>query len=541
MKRVYPNISNGFKYLLSLLVDVYLVFTISILINKILLNFIFVARTYVFLICFVLYFLVSYYFKKTSIGKYLFGIRIDFKGRKLLFNLKCKYITVFYISFLIFIALSYSSLLLFNNYDNQPEKKILGFDFPFKNIQYPNNSKFKPYTEFLNKQEMSAKDYILSLFDTYDIVVLCENLHGEDSQWDLIYEVVSDKKFISEVGNMFTEYGNSLFQHRVDTLMNSQFSTEKDLDKEVATLTSYIGGGSFYFFMKKLYLLNQALPDSLKVKEHFTDIFSQEYLTSAYYDSLDNNLDTIIYVRDSIMAYETINWYKKTNGKCLVVTNFRHAFAINNELKKDLYRKFKTNQAQYIYNELPTQTFNVLLNRRDYKFFCSRKLFYFKQIRNGIWNTAFRVNDNKSIGFDLKDSPFGNDKFEVFPEWNDDKYDLIFSEVFKGFVFYKPEEEYTSSKSLYQNYAATQEYYQGMENNLIDTTKAHQIIRRFYKDKTIRVKDKNASLLHYYDYLDIILWLILSIITFLAVTIRYIAYKFKNRTNNKKRIKTSVL
>ena len=55
----------------------------------------------------------------------------------------------------------------------------------------------------------------------------------------------------------------------------------------------------------------------------------------------------------------------------------------------------KKNQAQYIFNKFPDQTFNVLLNRREYRYLYSPKLIYFKQIKNGIWNTAFRINNNK--------------------------------------------------------------------------------------------------------------------------------------------------
>lgn len=520
MKRFVGTINKVFKYIISLFVDLYLIFTISIFIHKLLINFVLLSRINIFILSFFLYLILSYLVKKRTLGKYLFGIKIDFKGRKVLYNEENKFLIIFYISFLLFIIISYSYFVYYNNYNNNSDRKILGFNMPFKTIHYPNNSKVKPYTEFLNKQKKSAKEYILSLFDRYDIVILCENIHGEDTQWDLIYEIVSDEKFILEVGNVFTEYGNSRFQSRIDSLMQNKYANEQDLNKEVSKLTYFIGDGSFYFFIKKLYLLNQTLPDSLKVKEYFTDIYSQNYLTSAYYDSLNNNLDTIIYVRDSIMANEVINWYQKTKSKCLVVTNFRHAFAVNNIFKKNLYKIFKKNQAQYIFNKFPDQTFNVLLNRREYRYLYSPKLIYFKQIKNGIWNTAFRINNNKSVGFDLKDSPFGDDKFEVFPQFGDNKFDLNFSEIFKGLVFYKPEEEYTHSKSLYKKYAAEKEYLEAKKNNLIDTINAKQILKSFKNDETNIVKDKNISFINYYDFFDIIIWFILSIITIIILTIR---------------------
>ena len=64
------------------------------------------------------------------------------------------------------------------------------------------------YEDFLADQHLSAKEYILSLFEKYDIVILCERDHREITQYDLILDVISDKRFRSEVGNIYTEIGN---------------------------------------------------------------------------------------------------------------------------------------------------------------------------------------------------------------------------------------------------------------------------------------------------------------------------------------------
>lgn len=89
----------------------------------------------------------------------------------------------------------------------------------------------------------------------------------------------------------------------------------------------YYMSGAFYYFLKDINILNSGLPDSLKVREHFTDNMNWNYLGSPFYEE-GLNLDK----RDSLMAQVTIDWYKeklKNNErkKCLVVTNSRHAFA----------------------------------------------------------------------------------------------------------------------------------------------------------------------------------------------------------------------
>lgn len=40
-----------------------------------------------------------------------------------------------------------------------------------------------PYVNFLKQQKLTAKDYLLSLFDRYDIVVFSERIHDELTQY----------------------------------------------------------------------------------------------------------------------------------------------------------------------------------------------------------------------------------------------------------------------------------------------------------------------------------------------------------------------
>lgn len=81
---------------------------------------------------------------------------------------------------------------------------ILSMSVIIANAQEPGGT----YEDFLASQNLSAKEYILSLFKKYDIVILCERDHRELTQYDLILEVISDERFRAEVGNVYTEIGN---------------------------------------------------------------------------------------------------------------------------------------------------------------------------------------------------------------------------------------------------------------------------------------------------------------------------------------------
>ena len=48
---------------------------------------------------------------------------------------------------------------------------------------------------FVETQEQTPVEYTLSLFGKYDIVVLCERAHPETTQYNMIFELVSDKRF----------------------------------------------------------------------------------------------------------------------------------------------------------------------------------------------------------------------------------------------------------------------------------------------------------------------------------------------------------
>lgn len=409
-------------------------------------------------------------------------------------------------SFIAFICLTFFIFILYNNIKNPSSEKLLGFNVPFKRIEYPNNNKVKPYTTFLKDHGKNPKEYLLSLFEKYDIVVLCENLHNEDTQWDFIYDVVTDMQFVEKVGHIFTEYGYAKDQVKVNSFMQTTFKDSISLAKATATLTDYMWG-NFYFFMQKLHKFNQLLPDSLQIQEHFTDIYPDKYLSGAYYDANLNNRSVIPDSRDSSMAQVAIDWYEQTHKKCLVVTNYRHAFIVrdtNADIKK------YDNQAQYIYNKFPEKTTNVLIHG------CSFNGIYSAPIQRGLWNMAMKNNGNVPVGFDFKSSPFGNDKFDMYPPERRNLFNCSYQDMFEGYVFYKPEEKYTFSEPYYERYAAEKEYEWAVQNNLIDTVQGKEILN-LYQNTGGKMKEINPTVLYIkaYHFIDLILWSLWSIIVIL--------------------------
>ena len=71
-----------------------------------------------------------------------------------------------------------------------------------------NPEEVQPYVTYLKNNAKPPVEYIMQLFKNYDFVILAERLHAETTQWDLIWELTSDPRFIKSVGNIFTEYGS---------------------------------------------------------------------------------------------------------------------------------------------------------------------------------------------------------------------------------------------------------------------------------------------------------------------------------------------
>ena len=285
-------------------------------------------------LCFVIFHVFSVIVSKTTIWAYFAKISYEWQ------NVKLKFVLGKLACLSLIILIGFSSLKFINNKihtqerqpfinmwtDTETKGHFFGFTYPFKFKKFPNIRDVKTYTDFLKTQNQSPKEYILGLFEKYDIVILQEHYHGESTQWDMIFDIVSDTTFINNVGNIFTEYGYVGQQQKVDKFLTTVFPNDTILEKETACLM-YFMSGAFYYFVKNMNLLNSELPDSLKIKLHLccAQIDCEDIVAFGETKAKINDN------RDSLMAQTAIDWYNEQSvagkrPKCLVVTNYRHAF-----------------------------------------------------------------------------------------------------------------------------------------------------------------------------------------------------------------------
>lgn len=342
-------------------------------------------------------------------------------------------------------------MLYYNNFGNSSDSKLFGFKQPMRLKEYPSGPWLNKYTSFLNEQQ-NAKNYLLDLFDKYDIVILMENNHDGTPEWNFIYDVVSDSSFIHKVGHVFTEYGGQKFQNEVDTFLSTRYDCDTTIEKKVAEIWGIRPFGfAFSNFLFKLNKLNATLPDSMKIHEHFTGWDDGKYFTYRNYDTVRSSISY-----DSSMAKVVIDWYYKIKGKCLVITNTCHSWMLqDNNIESKL---IDTQEASIINKKLPNKVANI---------------YYYGQspIAHGKWRTAFKETNCRSVGFDLKDSPFGKEEWIRYPLFFIHS-NLKYQNIFTGMIFNSLEEDCFTYQwgNRFSQHGVLYEYSEALKRGEIDSS-----------------------------------------------------------------------
>jgi len=300
-----------------------------------------------------------------------------------------------------------------------------------------------PYAAFLKQGQATPVDYVIGLFDRYDVVVLCERMHPEGSQWEFIYEVLQDPRFVERVGHVFTEYGQVGMQPYMDNFMATDGLDAGEIQERVVHIMRNWAvwpawtNTNFYTYLTRLYALNQTLPVDRRIQHHFTDMsVNWSDLTKvedyqAYRSSWEN--------RDELMAQSVIEKMDRlaesgsTPSKCLVVMNYRHAFDLTGRSPE--VKRFNT--YEFLKDTFGNRAANVLLNTR---------ILISVPIAGGLWDAAFEKTGNRPAGFDFEGSPFGKDPFDMFPFNPTIKGKLKYRDVFTGLVYAHPlDDQYLQS------------------------------------------------------------------------------------------------
>ncbi len=319
------------------------------------------------------------------------------------------------------------------------------------------NPEITDYVAFLEAQNTSAKDYILQLFKKYDVVILCEREHPEITQYDLIYDVVSDPYFQKNVGAIFTEVGSFSSRKSILDFTKATFSSDslKQLKQAEIYRNSYFPAWTntnFYDFIGKLNTLNSRLKrnEQINLLTSGSKNPTKEERTSL--EGMKRYIKNNLRKRDSLMASYIIHSFdsiskKSKRKKALVIMNYRHAFS------KDLLAG-DSNVGTFIFNKYPGRVANVYINHVAYTNIADERepdkpriyqAPYLVPIQRGTWDASFKIAAKENVGFDFMSSPFGKDSFDI---WSGSKTNYHYQDIFTGFVFYLPLEKHRISMGV---------------------------------------------------------------------------------------------
>ena len=97
------------------------------------------------------------------------------------------------------------------------------------------------YVGFLRQEHARPVDYILGLFNDNDIVILGERWHPEMTQYELIFELVSDPRFSKKVGSIFTEIGTRSLNADLNDTLSDAGLTDSELERNLLSIYRNIG------------------------------------------------------------------------------------------------------------------------------------------------------------------------------------------------------------------------------------------------------------------------------------------------------------
>lgn len=301
------------------------------------------------------------------------------------------------------------------------------------------------YVHFLEKQSLSAKDYIISLFNRYDIVIFCERQHDELTQYELLTDLFSDSRFYNQVGDIFMELGGSNFDDKINNYLLSENLLQEQSNKkafEIQRNASWYPLWNRYnqhFLLTRLYQINKKLPAQQKMKLHPSDISINWNEIKTVQDVISNIANESVQVgRDSVIGNNIVTYISKIDAttakrkKYFVILNSAHAtrgiWTLGNINTKSA--------ASYIFEKFGSKAVNVLLN--------SESLLNMNSTMSGLPETlpilkgkldaAFELLGVDDKGFDIKGSPLEHKRFENMSMQDST---LTNEKVFTGFVFYK--------------------------------------------------------------------------------------------------------
>ncbi|MDO9254934.1 MAG: hypothetical protein Q7U54_05410 [Bacteroidales bacterium] len=292
------------------------------------------------------------------------------------------------------------------------------------------------FINFLRENSKEPKQFILQALSEHKIVIYGE-LHKRQKSWELLKTVVNDSKFHKEVGTVFMELSSDK-QAELDTFFKNQVIDKElilNIFRDVQIYGLYDRGE--YEFLIELWKVNKKLPSKKQIRvvavdepRPFKTFKNSEEKEAHFNQTLERNEQMAKIISQTVRSQND----KRNN---LFIVGLAHAYksilqdmAIGSQKGKmkptaasQLSAIFSQDEVFTIIQHIPVVSNNGTVHG---------------EIRKGVFDYAFSVVGNKSIAFNLKNSPFGKEPFDALYEISYNKMTGNYEDNYDAYLFIEP-------------------------------------------------------------------------------------------------------
>ncbi|MCI9284799.1 MAG: hypothetical protein HFJ91_03140 [Muribaculaceae bacterium] len=289
-----------------------------------------------------------------------------------------------------------------------------------------------PFVDFLSGVTSSPEEFMLDMLATHKLVINGE-FHRRKVSWDMLKRLISHPGFPDIVGRVFMELP-SHHQPLMEKFLDSEILDEDIIIRifQDEQLNGWWDRGEFEFLCK-LWELNRSLPRDKKIR-----ILLADYQIP-YSEMADSGDAREAKDRNSHMADVVVNAIKESDDtrNSLFLVGCAHAYKSKQSgFASSAYGKGAalTAGAQIADKLGDDNVFTIFQHALSGDNSGRNK----SAIRGGIFDLAFEKNGNRPVGFELADSPFGNEPFDGIYEIKYNTATGNYAENFDGYLFLAP-------------------------------------------------------------------------------------------------------
>lgn len=319
---------------------------------------------------------------------------------------------------------------------------LFGLTFQDRPLREISQDEEQELVQYLKTHWKTPEEYVVSKFQDYDIVFIGE-AHHIKHDIELIHNLIP---LLYKIGvyNLGIEFGCYEYQDKVDAL-----TTGETYDEDLARWLMFKWGSYWPYkeyidIHKKAWELNKSLPQG---KPKFR-VVNLDYRAkwNLVREGIPSDLWKRIFYkgeRDTHMSRVILKEFVKKNKKALIYAGQHHAFTHYFEPDYDFESKklkglIKNRMGNLVYHKVPNKVFNICLHYPWPTIESKKKLNY---PINGIIDKIMCEFEDKRVGFDVKNSPFG--KLRDNDTYYSAGYDYFTLSTFcDGYIFQKHFKDY---------------------------------------------------------------------------------------------------